>query len=115
MGNLDCSSILLITLNISFLACRITAERLSVYLIRFLLYVICGFFLVASNNFTLNLTFICFNNMCLGLFFLGLILYSTLCFLLVLVDYFLYHVRKTVVYNLFKYFQIISLSLLGPV
>ena len=42
------------------------------------LYVICCFFLVAFNIFSLSLTFFNLINMCFGMFLLGFILYGTL-------------------------------------
>ena len=43
------------------------------------LYVIFSFPLAAFNIFSLNLIFVSLINMCLGVFFLGFILYGTLC------------------------------------
>ena len=67
------------------------------------LYVICCFSLTAFNIFPLYLIFDSLINMCLGVFLLGFILYGTLWFLH-WIDYFLYHIREVVNYNLFKYF-----------
>ena len=67
-------------------------------------YVTFCFSLDAFNIFSLNLIFISLINMCLGVFFLGFILYGTLLRFLDLGDYFLSHVREVFAYNLFKYF-----------
>ena len=67
------------------------------------LYVIFCFSLAAFNIFSLNLIFVSFINMCLGVFLLRFILYGTLCFLN-LGGYFLSCVREVFHYNLFRYF-----------
>ena len=70
------------TLNISchsILACRVTAERSSVKLMGFLLYIICCFSLPAFNIFYLYFIFVSLISMCFGMFLLGFILYGTLC------------------------------------
>ena len=106
VGNLGCRFFSLITLNMScssFQACRVSAERSAVNLMGIPLCVICCFSLAAVNIFSLYLIFDSLINMCLGMFFLGFIMYGTLHFL-ELIDYFLSHVRDVFNYNLFKYF-----------
>ena len=65
---------------------------------------------VAFHVFSLSLIFVTLINMYLSVFFLGFILYGTLCFL-DLGRYFLSHIRE-VFCNLFKYFLRTFLSLL---
>ena len=79
--NLDCRSFPFSTLNISchsLLACRVSAERSAVKHMGFPLYVTC-FSLAAFSILYLCLVFISLFSMCLGMFFLGFILYGTLC------------------------------------
>ena len=87
----------------SLLACRVSAEGSAVNLMGIPLYVICCFSLAAFNIFSLHLISDGLINMCPGMFLLGFILYGTLHFL-VLIDYFLSHVRNVFSYNLFKSF-----------
>ena len=63
----------------SFLACRVSAERSAVKHMGFPLNVTCCFSLAAFNILSLCLVFVSLINMCLGVFLLGFILYSTLC------------------------------------
>ena len=56
----------------SLLACRVSAERSALNLMRFPLYVICCFSLAAFNIFSLYLIFDSLINMCLGVFLLDL-------------------------------------------
>ena len=95
-----------ITLNISrhsLLTCRVSVEKSTDNLMGVPLYVICHFSLVAFNILSLSLIFVIVITMCLGVFFLGLILPGTLCFQ-DLVDYFLSHVKEVFSYYLLKYF-----------
>ena len=71
-----------ITLNMScysLLACRVSAERSAVNLMRIPFYVICCFSLAAFNIFSLYIICDSLINMCLRVFLLGFILYGTLC------------------------------------
>ena len=75
-SNLVCKSFSFSTSNISchsLLACRVSAERSAVQLMRFLLYVTCCFSLDAFNILSLCLVFVILINMCLGMFLLGFI------------------------------------------
>ena len=70
------------TLNISchsLLACRVSAEKSAVKHMGFPLYVTCCFSLATFNILYLCLVFVSLISMCLGMFFLGFILYRTLC------------------------------------
>ena len=70
------------TLNISYhslLACRVSADTSAVKCMGSPLYVTCSFSLAASNILSLCLVFVSLISMCLGVFFLGFILYGTLC------------------------------------
>ena len=77
----------------------------------FPLYVTCCFSLAAFNSLSLCLVFVSLISMCLGVFLLGFILCGTLCGLLDLIDYFLFHVGEIFNYNLCKNFLIPFLSL----
>ena len=94
-----------ITLSISchyLLACRVSAEKSADNLIRVTLHVLCFFSLAAFNIFSLSLTLVTLNNMCLGVFLYGFILcYS--CFLN-LREWFLSHGRDVFGYHLLEYF-----------
>ena len=74
------------------------------------LYVICHFYLVAFNIFSVSLIFVSLITVCLSMFLLGFILPRTLCFL-DLGDCFLSHVREVFSYYLLKYFLRSFLSL----
>ena len=81
-SNLDCGFSPFSTFNfscLSLLACRVSAERSAVKHMGFPLYAICYFTFVAFNVLSLCLGFVSLISMCLGLFFLGFILYGTLC------------------------------------
>src|SRR5574341_960396 len=71
----------------------------------FPLYVTCCFSLAALNILSLYLVSVSLISMCLGVFLLEFVLYGTLC-LLVLIDYFIFHVGEIFNYNLFKNFLI---------
>ena len=80
--NLGCKFFPLNTVNISchsLLACRVSAERSAVKRMGFPLYVIYCFSLAVFNILSLCLVFVSLISMCLGMFFLGFILYGTLC------------------------------------
>ena len=99
---LGCRYFLFISLSIlchSLLACRVFVEKSTDNLMGVPLYVICHFSLVAFNILSLSLIFVIVITMCLGVFFLGLILPGTLCFQ-DLVDYFLSHVKEVFSYYL---------------
>ena len=81
------------------LTCKVSAANAADNLMGIPLYVICCFYLVAFNIFSLYLIFVSLINMCLRVFLLGFILFGTLCFL-DLGDYFLSHVRDVFYYNL---------------
>src|SRR5574337_976672 len=70
--------------------------------------VICCFSLAAFNICSLCLIFVNLINMCLGVFFLGFILFGTLGFL-DLGDYFLLHFRDVFNYYLLRYFLMVFL------
>ena len=77
-SNLGCRFPPFSTLNISchsLLACRVSAVKHM----EFPLYVTCCFSLDAFNSLYLCLVFVSLINMCLEVFFLGFILYGTLC------------------------------------
>ena len=79
---LDCRLSPFNTLNISclsFLACRVSAERPAVKHMVFPFYVTCCFSLAAFNILSLCLVFVSLVSMCLGMFLLGFILYGILC------------------------------------
>ena len=79
---LDCRCFPFNTLNISchsLLACRVSVERSAVKCMEFPLYVTCCFSLDAFNSLYVCLVFVSLINMCLEVFFLGFILYGTLC------------------------------------
>ena len=82
---------------------QISVKRAAVNLLGIPLYVICCFFFVALNIFSLCLIFISLIYFCLGMFSFGLILYGTLDFL-DLGGYFPSHIRELFNYNLLKYF-----------
>ena len=106
-SNLGCRFFPFSTLNISFhslLACRVSAERSAVKHMGFPLCVTCCFSFAAFNILSLCLVFVSLISMCLGVFFLGFILYGTL-HLLDLIDYLLFPVGNIFNnYNLFKSF-----------
>ena len=80
-NNLGCRFFPFTTLNISchfLLACRLFAERSTVKIIEFPLYVTCSFSFAAFNIISSCLVFISLISMCLGMFLLGLVLYGTL-------------------------------------
>ena len=72
------------------------------------LFIFCCFSLAAFNICSLCLIFVNLINMCLGVFFLGFILFGTLGFL-DLGDYFLPHFKEVFNYYLFKYFLMVFL------
>ena len=79
-SNLGCRFFSFITLSISchsLLACRVSTEKSADNLMGIPLYVIFCFCLAAFNTFSLNLNFVGLINICLGVFFLGFILYGT--------------------------------------
>ena len=81
-SNLGCRFSPFSTLSISchsLLACRVSAERSAVKHMAFPLYVTCCFSLATFNILYLCLVFVSLISMCLGMFFLGFILYRTLC------------------------------------
>ena len=81
-SNLGCRFFPFSTLNISchsLLAGRVSAERSAVRCVGFPLSVTCCFSLAALNILYLCLVFVSLISMCLGMFFLGFILYGTLC------------------------------------
>ena len=80
-SNLSCRFSPFSTLNIScqsFLACRVSPERSVVKCMGFPLYVTCCFSLAAFNILSFCLVFVSLISMCLGVFFLGFILYGNL-------------------------------------
>ena len=80
--NLACKFFPLNTVNISchsLLVCRVSAERSVVKCMVCLLYVTYCFSLSAFNILSLCLVCVSLISMCLGMFFLGFILYGTLC------------------------------------
>ena len=80
-SNLNCKSSPFSTLNISchsLLSCRVSAERSAVKHMGFPLRVTYCFSLAAFNILSLRLVFVSLISMCLGVFFLGFILYGTL-------------------------------------
>ena len=84
----------------SLLAWRVSAEKSADKFMGIPLYVISYFSLSAFNIFSLNLLFVHLIDMC---FFLGFVLYETLCFL-DMGGHLLPHVREVFNYNLFKCF-----------
>ena len=62
----------------SLLICRVSVERSAVSLMGIPFYVTCCFCLAAFNICSLCLIFVRLINMCLGMFFLGFILYENL-------------------------------------
>ena len=81
-SNLGCRFFPFSTLNISchfLLAFRVSAERSAVKCMGSPLYVTCCFSLAAFNILSLCLVFVSLISMCLGGFFLGFILYGTVC------------------------------------
>ena len=80
-SNLGCRLFSFITLSMSchsLLAWRVSIERSAVILMGIPLCVICCFSLAAFNICSLCLIFVNLNNMCLGVFCLGFILFGTL-------------------------------------
>ena len=80
-SNLGCKFFSLITLCMSchsLLAWRVSIERSAVILMGIPLCVICCFSIAAFNNYSLCLIFVNLINMCLGVFYLGFILFGTL-------------------------------------
>ena len=81
-SNLGCRCFPFSTLNISchsILDCRVSGERSAVKRMWFPLYATYCFFLAAFNILSLFLIFAGLISMCLSMFFLGFILYGTLC------------------------------------
>ena len=81
-SNLGCRFFPFSTLNIachSLPACRVSAERSAVKRMGLAFYVTRCFSLAAFNILSLYLVFVSLISMCLGMFFLGFILYGTLC------------------------------------
>ena len=62
----------------SLLASRVSAERSAVKHMGFPLYVTCYFSLAAFNILSLRSGFVSLISICLGMFFLGFILFGTL-------------------------------------
>ena len=80
-SNVGCRLFSFITLSMSchsLLAWRVSIERSAVILMRNPLCVICCFSLAAFNICSLCLIFVNLINMCLGVFYLGFILFGTL-------------------------------------
>ena len=89
-SNLGCRFFPFNTLNISchsLLAFRVSAERLAVKCMGFPLYVTCCFSLAAFDILSLCLVFVSLISMCFGKFFLGFILYGTLCLLDLIISF----------------------------
>ena len=81
-SNIGCQFFPFSSLDIFFhflLACRVSAERSAVKHMGIPLYVTYCFSPAAFNILSLCLVFVSLISMCLGMFFLGFILYGTLC------------------------------------
>ena len=88
----------------SLLACRVAVEKSANKLIGILLCIMCFFSLAAFNIFSLSLTLVTVINMCLRVFLLGFILYSTHCAFCIWVSGSFSMLGKFFGYYLFKYF-----------
>ena len=81
-SNFSCRFFPFSTLNISYhslLSCRVSDERSTVKCMGFPLYITCCFSLAGFNILSWYLVCVNLISMCLGVFFLGLILHGTLC------------------------------------
>ena len=89
-SNLGCRFFPFSNLNIPcyfLLACRVYAERSAVKCMGFPVYVTCCSSLAAFDILSLCLVFVSLISMCFGKFFLGFILYGTLCLLDLIISF----------------------------